>query len=285
MDTRICHECQQEQPITQFRRGKAKPNGRRYHAHQCNTCRGKARREATAIQRAARPPKPQEKTCQACGEIKPLSAYDHRNTCRPCWNLIRTAHAALLRATDPDFQAWEAEKKRLWKLWGKEHPAQRKAAQKLWDDAHPEAVRASKQKYARTHKRPPVTEREKQQMRRRHQKRLEIDPEYRPQRNASNRAWERANPLKVQERGARRRARQRNAPVVEKIDRQLIYERDRWICQLCFKPVTPEDASADHVIPVIEGGNHTYQNLVTAHIFCNKSKGARRIPQQQRLFG
>lgn len=277
MDTRVCHDCQQEQSINQFRQGKAKPNGRRYRSHQCNTCRQKVRREATAAKRAARPPKPQEKTCEACGESKPLSAYNHRHTCRPCWNRIRTAQAALLRATDPAFQAWETEKKRLWKLWGKEHPAERKAAQKRWDEAHPESVQASKRKYAQTHARRAATEQDKAQMQKRHQQRMNTDPAYRQQRIAQNRAWEQANPLKVQERGARRRARQRGAPRVEKIDRAAIIARDNSLCHICGLFVPPNEMSLDHLIPLAHGGSHTADNLAVAHLTCNKRRGTKRL--------
>jgi hypothetical protein len=285
MHTRVCNDCLQEQSINQFQQGKAKPNGRRYRSHRCNTCRGKARREATAIQRAARPPKPQEKTCESCGETKPLSAYNHRNTCRPCWNRIRTAQAAHLRATDPAFQAWEAEKKRLWKLWAKEHPEYFRQKHEQWAKAHPEEMRAYKQKYKRTHKRPAATERDKLQMQKRHQERMATDPEYGPQRNATNRAWELANPLKVQERGARRRARQRGAPLVEKIDRAAIIARDRSICHICHLLVAPKDMSLDHLIPLAHGGTHTAKNLAVAHLICNKRRGAGRLPAQLRLLG
>jgi 5-methylcytosine-specific restriction endonuclease McrA len=64
----------------------------------------------------------------------------------------------------------------------------------------------------------------------------------------------------------------------------VLYKRDKGICQLCLKRCTREDASRDHVIPISEGGEHSYKNCVLAHLRCNSSKGNRKIAQQQRLF-
>src|SRR5699024_5069893 len=60
--------------------------------------------------------------------------------------------------------------------------------------------------------------------------------------------------------------------------RKAIYERDDWICQLCFEPVD-KDAhylndwapSLDHVVPQSAHlfPDHSEQNLRTAHRWCN----------------
>lgn len=74
---------------------------------------------------------------------------------------------------------------------------------------------------------------------------------------------------------AKRRARAAGAPVVELVKRQEVFERDGWICQLCGLPTLretghhPMSASVDHIIPLAEGGDHTYDNCVTAHLACN----------------
>ena len=46
-------------------------------------------------------------------------------------------------------------------------------------------------------------------------------------------------------------------------DRREIYERDGWICQICFIPVDPEikwpdnmSPTLDHIKPWLEGGSH-----------------------------
>lgn len=52
---------------------------------------------------------------------------------------------------------------------------------------------------------------------------------------------------------------------------QLIYLADGR-CWLCRRPVL-SDWSRDHVIPLAEGGDHTYNNLRLAHRRCNEVKG------------
>lgn len=89
---------------------------------------------------------------------------------------------------------------------------------------------------------------------------------------------------------ARRRARERDA-FVEHINRRRIFERDRWICQLCGKRVArtkkvPHDKAPviDHIIPLRWGGKHERRNVQCAHFLCNslKSDGG---TDQLRLIG
>jgi 5-methylcytosine-specific restriction endonuclease McrA len=83
----------------------------------------------------------------------------------------------------------------------------------------------------------------------------------------------------------RRRARLRNAPRVEKIDRAHIIARDRGRCHICGLKVRVSERSLDHLIPLAHGGNHTEDNLALAHFRCNSRMGAGRLPAQLRLFG
>jgi 5-methylcytosine-specific restriction endonuclease McrA len=83
-----------------------------------------------------------------------------------------------------------------------------------------------------------------------------------------------------------RRAAKAQAPAIERVDLDVLFKRDRGICQICHKRCLRKQASNDHIIPLSEGGVHTYQNCVLAHGSCNAKKGNRHnIPQQQRLFG
>jgi 5-methylcytosine-specific restriction endonuclease McrA len=127
---------------------------------------------------------------------------------------------------------------------------------------------------------------------------------HRDKRNAATRAWRSANPEKTllavtrwkqehpeeaarihRNAQSRRRARKKSGPVVETVDLDVLYARDKGRCGLCHKHVKRTDASRDHVIPLVEGGAHSYANCVLAHIDCNRKKGIKRVPQQQRLFG
>jgi len=80
-----------------------------------------------------------------------------------------------------------------------------------------------------------------------------------------------------------RRANKR-ANAYESVNRDVVLERDHWICYLCGDNIpaaekwpAPLSASMDHVIPLARGGAHTYENIKSAHLSCNISKGA-RIP-------
>lgn len=90
--------------------------------------------------------------------------------------------------------------------------------------------------------------------------------------------------------GARRRSRpsgfkeraKHYGVAYEPINFRLVYELDKWICQLCGQPVDPElkspepmRASPDHRIPMAHGGPHLYSNVQCSHWKCNVTKGDR----------
>lgn len=83
-----------------------------------------------------------------------------------------------------------------------------------------------------------------------------------------------------------RRALKRNA-AAELLATREIYERDGWICQLCYEPVDsavayPDamSASLDHRIPLSRGGAHAPHNVQLAHLICNGRKGSRLVDDQ-----
>ncbi len=78
-----------------------------------------------------------------------------------------------------------------------------------------------------------------------------------------------------------RRARKQKA-WVEEVWRSVVFERDNWTCQLCGDPVDKsikwpdtQCASLDHIIPLANGGDHSYENTQLAHFLCNSLKGDR----------
>lgn len=80
----------------------------------------------------------------------------------------------------------------------------------------------------------------------------------------------------------RRRARKRGVRVSgERITLSALDERDGGICHLC-KGIVDWSAhhtanrypSIDHVIPLANGGSHTWDNVKLAHRLCNSRKGA-----------
>lgn len=88
-----------------------------------------------------------------------------------------------------------------------------------------------------------------------------------------------------------RRARKREAFAVP-VNRKQIFDRDRWVCQLCRKSIDPADrvphplaATLDHIIPLASGGTHEPSNCQAAHFICNSRKGARGWGEQLLLLG
>lgn len=82
-----------------------------------------------------------------------------------------------------------------------------------------------------------------------------------------------------------RRTRKQNG-VCEKINSLEIYERDKWICQLCHEKVdkklrwpNPMSSSLDHIIALVLGGSHIKNNVQLAHLRCNVKAGIRGVKQ------
>jgi hypothetical protein len=60
-------------------------------------------------------------------------------------------------------------------------------------------------------------------------------------------------------------------------NRAKVYERDSYKCQYCGKQLTRFTATLDHVTPVAEGGDNSFDNLRTACLSCNSQKNVRPV--------
>lgn len=67
-----------------------------------------------------------------------------------------------------------------------------------------------------------------------------------------------------------------------KFTNKEIFERDKWICGVCGKPVDqtlkfphPYSKSLDHIVSLRNGGLHDPSNVQLAHLHCNWSKNSR----------
>lgn len=60
-----------------------------------------------------------------------------------------------------------------------------------------------------------------------------------------------------------------------RLSRRTIFERDGHQCQYCRRFFRAGDLSVDHVLPRARGGGDSWENLVTACIRCNATKGDR----------
>ena len=62
-----------------------------------------------------------------------------------------------------------------------------------------------------------------------------------------------------------------------KLTRLEIFSRDKYTCQYCGKET--RQLTLDHVVPRYRGGEHTWENVVSACVPCNRRK-AGRAPEQ-----
>ena len=60
-----------------------------------------------------------------------------------------------------------------------------------------------------------------------------------------------------------------------KFNRRNIFARDGNRCQYCGKRFATSELSLDHVVPRIQGGRATWENIVCACLKCNVRKGGR----------
>ena len=66
----------------------------------------------------------------------------------------------------------------------------------------------------------------------------------------------------------------------KKLTRFEIFNRDRYTCQYCGQQT--RQLTLDHVTPRYRGGQHTWENIVSACVACNRHK-AGRTPQEARM--
>ncbi len=65
-----------------------------------------------------------------------------------------------------------------------------------------------------------------------------------------------------------------------KLSRFEVFNRDHYTCQYCGKET--RQLTLDHIIPRYRGGQHTWENVVSACVPCNRRK-AGRTPQEARM--
>lgn len=187
------------------------------------------------------------KTCRLCGTEKPFNGFAPRARSRDG-----------LRAQCRDCRSTKARS--AYTLNIDKHRAKGRRSMQLARTRHPERNKAVK---ARDYEK------------------------NRAARLATIKRWRERNPERVialaMKSGATRRSRLEGV-AAERVDRLVVFSRDKWTCGLCRLPVAKADASIDHIIPIAKGGSHTYQNCQTAHLKCNLSKGA-RFMGQLRLCG
>ncbi len=69
---------------------------------------------------------------------------------------------------------------------------------------------------------------------------------------------------------------------VIRFSRANVFTRDEHRCQYCGKPFQKSQLTLDHVVPVVQGGGKSWENIVTACKPCNQRKGG-RTPQESTM--
>lgn len=83
--------------------------------------------------------------------------------------------------------------------------------------------------------------------------------------------YRRNNPIKIRNINEDMRAK-RMAAFVEKVDREIVFDRDHGVCHLCGNFVDPNNWHLEHINPITKGGLHCYDNVAVAHPSCNWRK-------------
>jgi 5-methylcytosine-specific restriction endonuclease McrA len=69
---------------------------------------------------------------------------------------------------------------------------------------------------------------------------------------------------------------------VIRFSRLNVFIRDQYICQYCGSKFPKTQLTLDHVLPVVQGGGKSWENIVTACKPCNQRKGG-RTPAQSHM--
>jgi hypothetical protein len=224
-----------------------------------------------------------QQTCSKCHETKPVTEF-HRN--RSMRSGYHSSCKACKHAYDSTPEA-RARHALIRKRWYEEHRARSIQQAIEWSKAHPEARQTiAKRSY---HKRRAARKAYHARRYQQQKERLQfLNRRHKASRHAyyleQARIYRRAHLAMYAAHAALRRARKLQAPVVEKIDRAAIIARDRSICHICGRHVSPAEMSLDHLIPLALGGEHSARNLSVAHILCNKKRGKGYLPAQLRLW-
>jgi 5-methylcytosine-specific restriction endonuclease McrA len=174
------------------------------------------------------------------------------------------------------------------------HPLRVQQANMRWRMMHHDAIRTYRQQYLSQHpeKRELYLARARRgsnRYRMLHKtalalKRQQYARTHRAEENARLRAYYKKFPERLQAKRSREYARKTHTLHIEDVSLDVLYARDRGICQLCYTRCLRTEATRDHIIPISQQGETSYRNIVLAHRRCNSRKRNTLVIQQMRLF-
>ena len=210
-------------------------------------------------------------TCRRCGEEKPAISEFFRPQSRIC-RVCKNAESAEWHRANPGYNA-------SWKRKNAALVHERNIASYA---AHPERYRASSKKYYWAHRDELVAQMAEKRAAEGDQEKAARRAYCAAHREGFRRAAKRyaaAHPDARNATEAVRRARKANAPVVERVDRNAIWARDKGRCHVCRKKCDPKSWHLDHLVPLACGGEHSARNVAVSHPACNLSRGTRGVAQ------
>ena len=83
----------------------------------------------------------------------------------------------------------------------------------------------------------------------------------------------RRNTLKMVNLKVKKKVRKSNRVHIHKNTRLAVYKRDNGVCQMCGNPLTEEEFTLDHIVPLDRGGKNEMSNYRCLCDKCNKIKG------------
>jgi hypothetical protein len=66
--------------------------------------------------------------------------------------------------------------------------------------------------------------------------------------------------------------------------RSELFERDKWLCQYCGEKVNQQNATLDHYVPRVKGGDDSKENLRTCCLLCNGIKSGKNYEEAAPLL-
>lgn len=163
------------------------------------------------------------------------------------------------------------------RLYKSENPAAVKLNRRLYYEANAELIRDKSRRWSDENR-----DRKRESVRKWREFNAEWVKEY-------QRQYVEENPDKKRGSESRRRARKFGCRH-ESFSHAEIFERDLWVCQLCFEPVDRSisfpgvgSATLEHLLPLSRGGHHTKVNSALAHHGCNSRKGNMTIDEWRKI--